>query len=242
MKAEEAFEYLFYGVLLCAFLAFLYVLYVRSTSSNVNVITIRQQEGSGSVTEEEQTLLTEWDGSSGCKPGFTRQSNLCIKQCYEHPSLADLYKRPNSRPNNAIAQFGVDDRWENISSTKDYCYMCPSGYSRGSYDETTKKMSCVANCPNGMADNPMAETCYRGYLACSPSDSIEQCQLVKCSPGYTRKTNSVGQAVCVKNDMGCPAGMRNNPEYLGCWKSKINATISTVEDMYPLTDLGSNIM
>lgn len=238
MNWAELLDYLLYGAFILVMLYFISLFF--GSSANTTYITISNPEEEP-ISEEEKTLLTEWDGSSGCKPGFTRQKDLCIKQCYEHPSLADLYKRPESRPNNVIAKFGVDDRWENISSAKDYCYMCPPGYSLGSYDEFNKKMSCVKDCPENMAENNLAETCYRGYLPCSPSDSLEQCALIQCSAGYVRKTNAMGQVVCVDPNMGCPVGMKNNPDYLGCWKDKTDALVSTVEDMYLLKDLSGNI-
>lgn len=184
------------------------------------------------------------DETNRCDPGFTKQGNLCIKKCYEHPSLADLYKRPDLRPNNAISQFGLDGRWENINSAQDYCYMCPPGYTIGSYNEVDKKMACVSKCPDNMADNPLAETCYLGYPTCSPMDSEEECAMRECPEGFTKKTNEVGQVICVKDNMECPAGMTNNPKYLGCWKQKIDATISTVEDMYILgsSDMGDSFL
>jgi hypothetical protein len=232
MKSEELLTYLFRGVLVFAILLALYIAVYPAVYPVVYPTVYNT--GYPSSYDEPQYVPDVLNIPNECRPGFTRQGNMCIKQCYEHPSLANLYRNPESRPNNLIAQLGVDDKWENVSSAVDYCYMCPPGYSKGSYDEINKKMSCVEDCPDGMANNSLAETCYRGYLTCSPSDSVEKCQLTECSPGYTRKTNMVGQVICVKDGMGCPAGMENNSEYLGCWKTKIDATISNIEDMYML--------
>jgi hypothetical protein len=172
--------------------------------------------------------------NAACRSGFTKQGNICVKQCYEHPSLAELYKRPEKDITNKFAEYGVDDRWGNVSSSKDYCYMCPAGFELGKIDENDKKMYCTTRCPYDMANNIQAQTCYKGYLLCPQGESIEACELRTCPSGYTKQTNSLGQVLCVPNGASCPTGMKDNKDYIGCWKDKKEAVISTVEDLYIL--------
>jgi hypothetical protein len=171
--------------------------------------------------------------NGGCRPGFTKQGkDKCIKQCYEHSSLNELYKRPEEDILNPFDKHGVDARWGNIDSSKDYCYMCPHGFELGKIDDNDKKMYCTTRCPTGMMNNIQAQTCYKGYLLCPLGKTIEECEMMECVPGYAKQTNNLGQVVCVKDGAKCPNGMQNNDEYIGCWKDKKEAVISTVEDMY----------
>lgn len=109
-------------------------------------------------------------------------------------------------------------------------YVCPDGYEP-KWNNSEKKMYCTTKCPPGMADNPVALTCYRGFPLCGNLDE-EICVQLKCADGYEKQTNHVGEVVCVDPSMSCPAG-RDNPEYLGCWKDKMEAAISYAENPIP---------
>jgi hypothetical protein len=219
---KEVISYIAVGLVVLASLLLVFYI-VMWMYSDPNTITI---------TLPPNTAVPDTAVPDVCRPGFTKQGNMCIKQCYEHPSLKELYKRPKKDIANPFAKYGVDDRWGNINSTTDYCYICPPGFELDKIDENDNKMHCISRCPHGFMNNIQDKTCYKGYLLCPHGESIEACEMRECNPGFTKQTNSLGQVVCVKDGATCPQGMKNNDEYLGCWKDKKEAVISSVEDMY----------
>jgi hypothetical protein len=234
---EDIVFYIVVGSFVLAFLLLLYKI-VMWLLSEPNNITITLQDGSqvavpADSPEAQAAAQTGRVVPGGqCRPGFTKQGNMCIKQCYEHPSLKELYKRPEKDIANPFAKYGVDDRWGNVNSSTDYCYLCPPGFELGQIDDNDKKMYCTTRCPPGMMNNIQAQTCYKGHLLCPQGESIEACEMRACAPGYTKQTNHLGQVLCVPNGAKCPPGMRDNDEYIGCWKDKKEAVISSVEDLY----------
>jgi hypothetical protein len=185
-----------------------------------------------------------------CDPGYTREGGslgkLCTHKCYTHPSLNDLFVRPKSDvPVNKFTtydDFGKEyantydelKKWglADSGSGKDYCYQCPTGYKKGKFDSVANKMMCQSGCPNEMEENELHGICYKGNLACYPTDSASQCAERPCGDGYTKQLNSKNQFVCVKDDMSCPEGMDEDSLFLGCRQKTIDATIATTKDPY----------
>ena len=236
-KAEDIIFYVVVGLIVLAFLLLIYKIAMWMLSGPTTVIISSpngsQAEVPAGSPEAQADAQTGRDVSGGqCRTGFTKQGNLCIKQCYEHSSLNELYRRPEQDIKNPFAKYGVDDRWENVNSSTDFCYMCPPGFELGKIDDNDKKMYCTTRCPPGMMNNIQAQTCYKGYLLCPQGESLEDCEIRSCDPGYTKQTNNLGQVLCVPDGAKCPPGMLNNDDYIGCWKDKKEAVISNVEDLY----------
>jgi hypothetical protein len=227
ISKEEILYYVGVGLFVLTILLLLYTI-VNWTFSDSIIVA----KNSSEVPPTGQGGEVPPMGQGGeCDPGFTKQGNTCIKKCYEHSSLANLYQRPEQDISNKFAKYGVDDRWDNINSATDYCYMCPDGFELDKIDDN-KKMYCTTRCPAGMMNNIKAQTCYKGYLLCPHGESVEACEMRACSPGYTKQTNHLSQVVCVPDGATCPPGMRNNDAYIGCWKDRKEAVISNVEDLY----------
>jgi hypothetical protein len=237
-QAEEIAKYVTIGLLVLVVMWLIYNMlwwFFYGGSSNVIVYTTHD----GTRIESEPDIPDH----AGCRDGFIKQGNMCIKQCVEHSSLSALYQKPKHSVGNKLSiydhtlgKYVVDETWESVTSAQDYCYMCPDGFTRGKMG-SDGKMTCVLKCPEGMYDNNLAQTCYKGYIPCADWESMEACAMKTCDHGYTKQTNGVGQVVCVKDGMSCPAGMKNNDKYIGCWKDQTDAIISNVEDMYTLSSI-----